>query len=600
MLGNSLGLRSLFLFTLLPLVNDRDLSLGDLMGDLIDTIQPHIPALALRYPSIIRALSMILASVGSLGISVVPGLAQSSISSGGINAEILHQEPYTLTGRKISIGQVEIGRPGQFGLDKVSLRNRMINAAGLFFRDRLATGDLYVDTHANNVASIMVSTDKLVRGVAPQARLYSSAVGDIEGNGQPQECRASNYLALQNGGDLRAINFSFGESLRQDPRPNAQLDGNALLTQCVDWSARVHDVLYVIAGNQGQGGIPIPTDNFNGVNVAFTRRDGGAFRKVDFANLGAESGALADRRVGQELNLAGRRSISLVAPGAELDLLNPDGTIVRASGTSFAAPHVTATVALLQEYGDRRLQDKMANPNSPNAWSLDSRRHEVMRSVLLNSADKIQDPGDGRYLGMSHTIVDQLGQTWLESEAHMNPLIPLDLQTGTGQLNAFRAYQQFSAGQYPIATLPPDSTVGVQGWDYGQVGVSSSQDGATFQDYVIDEPLQANSYFSATLTWDRWVDLVDSNGDGEFNVGESFRDRGLNNLDLYLMPLEATNIRESVAASTSNVDSVEHIFAPIPTTQRYKLRVYFRQQVNEPTQAYGLAWWGQGSGATGL
>jgi hypothetical protein len=44
-------------------------------------------------------------------------------------------------------------------------------------------------------------------------------------------------------------------------------------------------------------------------------------------------------------------------------------------------------------------------------------------------------------------------------------------------------------------------------------------------------------------------------------------------------------------ASVSKIDSVEHIFCPVPATGNYKIRVQFRQQVNKATQAYGLAWW---------
>jgi hypothetical protein len=136
----------------------------------------------------------------------------------------------------------------------------------------------------------MISSTKASRGIAPGARLYSTAVGSLKTGGQPEECLSAQHIALQNGGDVRAINFSFGETLQRDPRPNALLDGNALLTQCIDWSARVHNVLYAIAGNQGKGGIPIPTDNFNGVNVAFTTRREGIFTKVDVSNLSDANG----------------------------------------------------------------------------------------------------------------------------------------------------------------------------------------------------------------------------------------------------------------------------------------------------------------------
>ncbi|MBR8828902.1 MAG: hypothetical protein DSM107014_13545 [Gomphosphaeria aponina SAG 52.96 = DSM 107014] len=41
----------------------------------------------------------------------------------------------------------------------------------------------------------------------------------------------------------------------------------------------------------------------------------------------------------------------------------------------------------------------------------------------------------------------------------------------------------------------------------------------------------------------------------------------------------------------SEHDSVEHIFCPIPTTGRYKIRVRYLEKVNEYDQPYALAWW---------
>jgi hypothetical protein len=66
----------------------------------------------------------------------------------------------------------------------------------------------------------------------------------------------------------------------------------------------------------------------------------------------------------------------------------------RAGGTSFAAPQVTATVALLQEFGDLAVRRTLLERKlglSQSHWSLDSRRHEVMKAVLMNSTDKIKD-----------------------------------------------------------------------------------------------------------------------------------------------------------------------------------------------------------------
>lgn len=506
---------------------------------------------------------------------------QSSIGASGIDALRLQAAPYKLTGKKIAIGQVEIGRPAQFGLDKAGSSNRVITLTQSFFRDQPAKTNTHLDSHAAQVASVMIGNSKQVRGVAPNARLYSSAAANPFKGGQAEECMASQNIATQNGGDVRAINFSFGESLQQDPRPNAKLDGNALLTQCIDWSARVHNTLYVIAGNQGKGGIPIPTDTYNGMVISFTRRLEQKYSKMDFSNIGDTNPRIYKRNDGTEMSLGGRRSVSLAAPGSKIEVATLKGEPTQSIGSSFAAPHVTATVALLQEFGDRQLrQSCQRQVGCKLPWTLHSRRHEVMKAVLMNSADKVQDKGDGLLLGMTRTILEKNNTTWLESDAYQQSKIPLNIQMGAGQLNAFRAYQQFSAGEWQ-----PNRPVPVIGWSYSEVRTQA------YQDFVIEQPLQAGSFVAATLTWNRLVELDDRNGNGEFDRDESFRDRGLNNLDLYLMRAEDTDIRQSLWASNSDIDSVEHLFHAVPATGRYKIRVVFRQQMNQPAQSYGLAWW---------
>ena len=514
-----------------------------------------------------------------VGVSLLmtPTLAlNDSVGKKGLNALRLHRPPYNLLGRKIGIGQVEVGRPIKLGQDKAASTLKTISPRAVFYRNQQPKPNKNVDDHASMVAGVMIAQDKRLRGVAPEAKLYASAVGSLREGGQPHECLASQHVALQNSGDVRAINFSFGESLARDERDDAQLNGKALLTSCIDWSAKQHDVLYVIAGNQGKGGIPIPTDNFNGITTAYTMKREGEFNKVDFANLSALPVGIGSSFIKKEINSGERRAVSLLAPGGRISVYNQKGEIEEVSGTSFAAPHVTATVALLQEYGDRQLQSKSAQ------WSLDSRRHEVMKAVLLNSADKIADRNDGRLLNMQRTIIGEKNENWLESDAYVNPRIPLDIQMGTGQINAWRAYQQFSAGE-----ASPQKPVEPVGWDYGQVAASE------YHEYELKQPLAAGSYASITLVWDRLVMLNDFNRNQRYDIGETFRDRGLNNLDVYLLPVGEDSNMRNVCSSSSFEDSIEHIFCPIPTTGRYKIRVYHRHQFNEPIQSYGLAWWTQ-------
>ncbi|MGB3137621.1 MAG: S8 family serine peptidase [Nodosilinea sp.] len=521
------------------------------------------------------------AGIGSLMPLALPVLALTeSVGPQGIDARRLHSAPYNLTGAKIAIGQVEIGRPSQFGIDKVATETLPVAVRRVLLLDEVAPPNEYVDGHAANVASVMISQDKQRPGVAPEALLYSGAVGPL-GNtsAQPEECLAAQAVALENGGDVRAINFSFGEPLGRDARPNPVLDGNALLTQCIDWSAREHQTLYVIAGNQGRGGIPIPTDNFNGINVAYSRQVNGEFNRVDSSNLGSEPAIALRRGTDIETNFGPRRSINLVAPGDGIELIDPDGEVRTSSGSSFASPHVAGTIALMQQLVDRQFRS-----GAPR-WPLQGRHPMVMKAVLLNSADKIKDSGDGLRLGMTRTLLDNASRSWLESDAYQDPKIPLHKDLGTGHLNAYRAYQQLLPGAFG-----PDAAVPAIGWNFAEL--SSPVGATTTHDYEFETPLQGGSFLSATLAWERVVALADANRNGLYDRGEGFTDQGLSDLNLYLMPADTDDISQSVWSSVSEVDSVEHIFYQIPETGRYKLRVIYQQQMHtEPSQPYALAWW---------
>ena len=129
------------------------------------------------------------------------------------------------------------------------------------------------------------------------------------------------------------------------------------------------------------------------------------------------------------------------------------------------------------------------------------------------------------------------------------------------------------------------------GWDYRLVSANNGSGKSVFQDYQFQKPLRQGSFIAATLTWDRRVELKDTNGNGQYDLDEEFQDRGLNNLDLYLLRADDNQLSQPIHASISQVDGVEHIFFPIPETGRYKLRVHYRQRANEADQDYALAWW---------
>ena len=531
----------------------------------------------------------------------------------GIDARILQKSPLNLTGKNVFIGQVELSRPTRFAVDKISNKLLQVNRAivqpyEVFFRDGKAIPNKNLDDHSAQVAAVIISQDKIRRGIAPDAKLLSSAYSQRRQDGQPEACLAAQYVARQYNSTVRAINFSFGELLSEDPRPKPLLDGKALLTLCVDWVANTYNTVPVVAGNQGKGGIPIPTDLYNGFTVGFTREVDGIYRQLDRGNLIDEpfidrnnNGQYDQGEVFSDLNkdgkwtagvessVGGRRSLALLAPGNNLKLPTLQSKFKNANGSSFATPHVVGTIALLHEYANRQIET--------GNWGIDARRHELIKAILLNSADKIQDQGDGKILGMSKTILDALGKTWIDTEAYTSRNIPLSRHLGSGQLNAHRAFLQYQAGQQSPTSSQNNGLENIKninikaiGWDTNIVEVDQ------YQEYIFAKPLEADSYISTTLSWDRQVKLNDKNGNGLFDIGESFRDEGFNKLELYLMRSQDTDVSQSIWSSVSQIDNLQHIFIKIPTTGKYKLRVVFKSpQANSPSQRYGLAWWAKNS-----
>jgi hypothetical protein len=523
-----------------------------------------------------------------------------SVDRQGIDARTLQKSPYNLTGKDVFVGQVELSRPSRFAVDKISnkllqLDRIIVQPYEVFFRDGKAIPNRNVDDHSAQVAAVIISQHKIRRGVAPDAKLLSSAYSQRRQDGQPEACIAAQHVARQYNNTVRAINFSFGELLSEDPRPNAKLDGDALLTLCVDWIATTYNTMPIVAGNQGKGGIPIPTDLYNGFTVGFTREVDGIYRQLDRGNLIDESyldrnsnGKYDQGEVFSDLNkdgkwtagvespIDGRHSMAILAPGNNLKLPTLQGKFKSANGSSFATPHVVGAIALLHEYANRQI--------ASGEWSLDARRHELIKAVLINSADKLQDRGDGKILGMSKTILDAFGKTWIDTEAYFSREIPLSRSLGAGQLNANRAFQQYQAGQQsPQNGLANISAIG---WDTNIVEVDK------YQEYVFNDPLLADSFISATLTWDRQVKLNDKNGNGLFDIGEGFSNEGLNKVELYLMRSQDTDISRNIWSSVSQVDNLQHIFIKIPITGKYKLRIVFKSpQTNIVSQRYGLAWW---------
>lgn len=276
----------------------------------------------------------------------------------------------------------------------------------------------------------------------------------------------------------------------------------------------------------------------------------------------------------QGLDFDDSQNIHILAPGELIDVLTLRSIStgpISVEGSSAAAPHVTGAVALLQQYAGTTF------PGNAN-----SRRHEVMKAVMMNSADKISGEQ-----GSNRTVCDSTTgpcMDWEDSEAYLSPSVPLDDKMGAGALNVRRAVQQLDAGEQN------PGSVSLLGWDYGSYGGQGQQ-----AEYVLNASVGADQYVTITLAWDRIVNSTESCGTGIYCEGDQFFSFGIADLNLALVRADGTTLRTSISDSTN----FEHIFYKTSGAEDLKIvvsRVGFEGPVSGN---YALAWWaGQGPPAS--
>lgn len=401
-------------------------------------------------------------------------------------------------------------------------------------------------------------------GIAPGTDLRSGAIASSFGSGGGFT-RSDQALATVYGtffGTADVINSSWGGF---DPGGNSP---RATITDGLANQNRT-TAFVVSAGNSGPGPNTVgsPGSGYNNITVAALQNNNNVYDSV--ANF--SSRAPQDYYDPVNGTVSGvRAAVDIAAPGTNLTSAfyggqtggnnptvtgstpssgEPDSYSSGLNGTSFAAPITAGGVALLN------------SASKAEGFGVDSRDTRVIKSVLMNSADKI--PG------------------WNNGQASVNGVITttqsLDWASGAGALNLDRAYDQYiGAGTRDVAGLS-GGLVEAVGWDYGEIGFGLTSS------YVMSNYLLGGSLFTVTLDWfrERSFDLQTLTA----------TDLGQANLDLIIRDLVSDTV---IAQSISMYNDVEHLSFLLPTTSRYAIDVRYTGNLfgNLTAEQFGLAWYG--------
>jgi hypothetical protein len=208
----------------------------------------------------------------------------------------------TVSARDARIGMIDGG---------VARRHPVFADASLTLKNVAGDGDGPPTPHGTAIASLLVGNDDEFRGYAPGAKLFAADVyGGLPGGGGAIEiARALDWLAANN---VAVVNISLAGA------------DNTLLKQAVERFLTRGGVLVAATGNAGAAAALAYPASYPGV-IAVTSVDSRHHLEIDAS-------------VGHAL---------FAAPGVNIRAADVDRGFAKYTGTSFAAPAVTARMALL-------------------------------------------------------------------------------------------------------------------------------------------------------------------------------------------------------------------------------------------------------------
>jgi hypothetical protein len=402
-------------------------------------------------------------------------------------------------------------------------------------------------------------------GLAPGVSLGSAAIASSfnpDGSFDLSTNSFLSYIEAASRGDV--LSTSIGDS--------SDSAGIGTLSGLLDSLAVSHPstVMVAAAGNHGPSGGTVvgPASGYNTIAVGALSGPTNYSTVASFSSRGPLPTGWYD---GTNTHMYGggvasRAGVDLVAPGSDIvmpiQVVSNMVSYYNIAGTSFATPLVAAGAALLDSTAKN-----LFNASVTNAAT----RGEVIRAVLMNSADKL--PG------------------WDNGQSITNGVITttqaLDWAMGAGRMDLNAAFSQYTTSAY-ITTSGGISRSGFTltnctstGWAFGTAAKG------LHNDYRLLDVLLSGQQIAVTLAWMR---------DRTWNASISdFVDVAQAELDLMVYRILSGGGEQLVARSISPVDTTQQLYFPITTPGTYLISVGYSNNLFDlggvyGLQDYGLAW----------
>jgi hypothetical protein len=473
--------------------------------------------------------------------------------------------------------------PALVGTDSLG-RPRLVAAQDFVGDGDTTADDTSTDGHGTAMASAVLSSDPTHRGLAPDARYINARVLNSNSQffGDSTVMNAVGYSVAQ-GANVMNLSLNFN--------PPSNTTGSEAIDLILDWAAQQGVNITVAAGNIAAHRDPTtgevvlddppanqfvrsPASAYNVVTVGrtgvpFGDPNAGPITAITPLNYNQVMSNSATGPIDSQSGTANRDKPDLAAPGTYITLANNAFTSGDSStywtaglnGTSISSALVAGMMA--QEVGYGLSHGLSTSPL-------------VIKATMMASADPVYDKVFPSTSGPPNLTP---AAPWAPRASSMvNGVLvvtaPLDADSGAGQVDGARLYQQYAAGKQG------PGNVSAIGWDLNNIaGVASTS-------YTIGTPQLAGSQINVSLDWFRHITWTDSNHNGIADSGDTFNAATIDNLDLDVL-LNGNLIAQSISA-TDNEQLLSFI---LPQDGTVSIRIDELDVPGAPmSEQYGLAW----------